>query len=1105
MSNIPQQTTAEDIVIYFQKRRNGGGDIDHVYYITEKGSAVIVYDSIEVVNNVLEYSHKLGGSELRLQRFIPKEPSEVFQQVEARVNFETFHIPPKDSQNMLELLKENTKVEVRNRTGNCILAGTFNQIDAARKFLQHLIEMHFGKNAIAIHRHDDTTSTQKDSSRASDGAETNSFEVQPQFMNLLKQVYNSKLQSMEETFGVKILWEENASQVRICRTETSQEENRFQEGCDAFIDLYQKFHPNMRREEVELPHGADEAQIIEAISRAQAENRAIFEKVQNNIVVYAEKESISTSVHALKEKLALDGSNRKTRRGQKRSSLDVHDRNEAQQRDRFPQGQRLNQRLENGVRLSLYQGDITDEQVDAIVNAANECLQHGAGVAGAIVRKGGHQIQDESNWITSRYGSVNVGKAVYTSGGILPCNYVIHAVGPKWNDHGREKCISLLREACLESLHVAAELEVFSIALTAISSGIFGMPKDICAQVMFQAVEEFSASDVVNFSTLRDVRIVIIDEPTLRIFQQEFVKRYRSKGDTSEATISREKSSYTEKEPLKSNENKSVHQTQRRDEIQLGEKTKPDIKTEPPTSVTGREEESPDQLANPTILTNNVNNIVQSTENAKTGSLPATSTKGQNLQAGGTNLALKGDNSAPLKNGSKEIKSTSSMKLSCRPSCNLAATFSKPLGKENPTPNESAQVQGKNANAGTEPATTTTSPPGLNVTEEGKQFARNHSDGVESDESKNITRENEADNIESRRPSLLETNQSQQSEHGKQNVDGEIAPFNHDHPSVNNLSPEENIKNSDKVIAEPIDRSSKDQASLEERSKKVGLNSESDMVSDETVDKHNSLVSKTAVKKLQTSNEGTVKGETTKGLNSSSGNQASPQGVVEVDDNVLGESREADGRPSQSVNSGPPPLNEMRKSHQTSEPNCLMCMNLNKYPVEPWHCNQDHYFCVSCIKTFLEKTGICLQCQKESISEGSQPIGWMTWNTLPETSLPGYENCGIITIYFKFDGGIQGPEHPNPGQPYSALFTTVYLPGNADGYEACSLLKKAFEMGLLFTIGKCLTTGEENQIVWNGIELKTTQTGGPASYGYPDPSYLDRLKNQLTEKGITHS
>lgn len=117
------------------------------------------------------------------------------------------------------------------------------------------------------------------------------------------------------------------------------------------------------------------------------------------------------------------------------------------------------------MRLPLYQGDITDER-------ANEWLQHGAGVAGAIVRKGGRQIQDESNRITSRYGPVNVGKAVYTIGGMTRC----------WSEVERP-WQRAKHEACLESLHVAAELGVCSIAFSAISSGIFGMPKDICAHV----------------------------------------------------------------------------------------------------------------------------------------------------------------------------------------------------------------------------------------------------------------------------------------------------------------------------------------------------------------------------------------------------------------------------------------------------------------------------------------------------------------------------------------------------------------------------------------------------------------------------------------------
>ena len=176
------------------------------------------------------------------------------------------------------------------------------------------------------------------------------------------------------------------------------------------------------------------------------------------------------------------------------------------------------------MKLSLYQGDITDERVDAIVNAANQWLRHGGGVAAAIVSKGGRQIQDESTRIVQQYGPLKVGKATYTCAGNLACRHVIHTAGPEWRKHGKENCKHFLHKACLESLHIAAvDLELSSIALTAISSGIFGMPKEICAQIMPSAVEAFSSSEEAEFSTLRDVLIVIIDEPTLSVFQKSLL------------------------------------------------------------------------------------------------------------------------------------------------------------------------------------------------------------------------------------------------------------------------------------------------------------------------------------------------------------------------------------------------------------------------------------------------------------------------------------------------------------------------------------------------------------------------------------------------------
>ena len=183
----------------------------------------------------------------------------------------------------------------------------------------------------------------------------------------------------------------------------------------------------------------------------------------------------------------------------------------------------------------MRQGNITEETGDAIVNPTNSRLHHGdAGVAAAIVRKGGRQILDDSSYVMSqRNAPLQVSEAVYTRSGYLPCQYVIHTVGPDWTVNGNEASIPLLRRACLESLRLAVRLRLCSIALPAISSGSFGMPKDICAQAIFKAVEEYSSSIDAECSNLRDIRIVIIDHPTIEVFCQEFVKRYCSKDSHS--------------------------------------------------------------------------------------------------------------------------------------------------------------------------------------------------------------------------------------------------------------------------------------------------------------------------------------------------------------------------------------------------------------------------------------------------------------------------------------------------------------------------------------------------------------------------------------------
>lgn len=168
-----------------------------------------------------------------------------------------------------------------------------------------------------------------------------------------------------------------------------------------------------------------------------------------------------------------------------------------------------------GKSLRLVLGDITGRNVDAIVNAANSYLQHGGGVAGAIVRKGGHVIQEESD----RIGFVPVGHAAITGAGKLPCKYVIHAVGPRMGEGDED---NKLKNAVLSSLMLASGKALKSISIPAISSGIFGFPKDRCAEILVRETLNYLKEN--PQSSLEEAEFCIYDDLTMRHFRKEFEK-----------------------------------------------------------------------------------------------------------------------------------------------------------------------------------------------------------------------------------------------------------------------------------------------------------------------------------------------------------------------------------------------------------------------------------------------------------------------------------------------------------------------------------------------------------------------------------------------------
>lgn len=165
--------------------------------------------------------------------------------------------------------------------------------------------------------------------------------------------------------------------------------------------------------------------------------------------------------------------------------------------------------------LLLKQGDITKEEADAIVNAANSSLLGGGGVDGAIHRAGGPDILEECKKIRARQGKCPTGQAVITTAGRLPARYVVHTVGPVWKGGGKQEK-DLLRSAYQNSLAVAAAHGARSIAFPSISTGAYRFPIRLAAPIAIDAVRDY----VEKHPHFTEVRFILFSQTDLEVYQE---------------------------------------------------------------------------------------------------------------------------------------------------------------------------------------------------------------------------------------------------------------------------------------------------------------------------------------------------------------------------------------------------------------------------------------------------------------------------------------------------------------------------------------------------------------------------------------------------------
>ena len=175
----------------------------------------------------------------------------------------------------------------------------------------------------------------------------------------------------------------------------------------------------------------------------------------------------------------------------------------------------MEQRTINQTKISLIQGDITEQETDAIVNAANPSLMGGGGVDGAIHRAGGRAILDACKELVSKQGRLPTGKAVITTGGNLKAKYVIHTVGPFWQG-GTKGEAEFLTSAYKESLKLATEHKLSSISFPSISTGAYGYPIEEASRVAIKAVVSLLIKEA---TSLKEVVFVLFDSRTYKHYR----------------------------------------------------------------------------------------------------------------------------------------------------------------------------------------------------------------------------------------------------------------------------------------------------------------------------------------------------------------------------------------------------------------------------------------------------------------------------------------------------------------------------------------------------------------------------------------------------------
>ncbi|XP_053406843.1 uncharacterized protein LOC123546491 [Mercenaria mercenaria] len=640
--------------------------------------------------------------------------------------------------------------------------------------------------------------------------------------------------------------------------------------------------------------------------------------------------------------------------------------------------------------VKVYEANILDVPVDGIVNAGNENLQHCGGIANAIAKAAGIGLKKEcESLIRDNKGPLDVASVVCTSAGSLSFKCILHAVGPRWSDYkpitkiSLKQCERELKETVIRCFKMAEDKELETVALPTISSGIFKVPKDVCAIQYAKAVMEFKGR-----KQLKEVHFVDLDPAMIDIIHKTF-----------EAMITkREKPPFDVNIYLKQGKPAGINTSENRTHHKTGRRAKMYL----PKHLSSKSpEKSTDIVASYKSHGSKLTCFFESEPVADVyegNFFTLNGIEGVVCSEDGTGQAKGMIAKLLLQKGGQEYRNTK----------NLQFTSRRRDGEVIITP------AGDNLFKWIFHAI----------------VPRNITEGMSPIYSNILQAAKEREIVSLALP-LLGT--------GSGNMD--------------------EIRSTEELFKELIEFHRQNKHSL----LKVHV-----VLRDKTVAMVVQDVFRRCVNEIspQEKNDTETKRQ-----------------QYEVDETLDDEDENV----------------TTADSNSAADEDCVICMDTID-DAEILKCG--HKFCKECIEGYFKVKQVCPTCgQVCGIITGDQPDGTMEI-AKRQVRLSGYERHNSISIMYHFKSGTQGELHPRPGTPYSSITRTAFLPDNTEGREICAMLKTAFERRLVFTIGTSRTTGQEGVITWNDIHHKTDMRPN-TQFGYPDKTYLQRVREELGVKGVT--